>query len=487
MAELTARAWAGRRPGGRYGNDLVWGFGVGGIAAVLIALVLSYSVQAACALVLIVLAVALYLHDRSWGIVALFALWFLAPGIRRLFDLLTGYQNTDPLSLAPFLATAALAALELSRLSVPTRIRRILLLAMVGFAFGFPVGLLHPSAAVYALAAYLAGVSGAVFGLSEHQSLATSTLRRVLLFVMLPIALYAVLQRLLPLPSWDRSWIEATGISSVGTGTNGDVRVFSTLNAPGALAPLLGLSLLCYLTIRRHRGLAAISAALIAFALALTFVRSAWIALLVAGIAHAVASRGRSAPAVFSAAAVTAAAAVALSPVSPTARSVVSRFETIGSPGSDTSAIDRSTTLGQILPKAVSAPLGHGLGSAGEPTKLTGDTTLRTPDNGYLSLLYQVGPIGFVLVMTSIGFMLRAAWDGARARAPGQDLRLLLFAMFVFLLVSMTSGDQFYGSLGVILWFIGGQVLAFEHRQRLRAATASAYTSSSRSITRVQV
>ena len=30
----------------------------------------------------------------------------------------------------------------------------------------------------------------------------------------------------------------------------------------------------------------------------------------------------------------------------------------------------------------------------------------------------------------------------------------------------LPTGDEFYGSHGVILWFIGGQVLAYDFRRR---------------------
>ena len=74
----------------------------------------------------------------------------------------------------------------------------------------------------------------------------------------------------------------------------------------------------------------------------------------------------------------------------------------------------------------------------------------------------------FLLVLAAIALMLRAAWKGARDRAPGRDLRLLLFAMFVFTLVQLGSGDQLYGVTAVIFWFIGGQVLAYEYLRRRR-------------------
>jgi O-antigen ligase len=466
VAELIWRLRAVSRPGPgtRYG-DLWWVLLVGGIAALVLAWAVTLSLQAACAFVLVVTVTGLYQHDRRWGIGALFALWFLAPGLRRLLGTVTGYVDNDPLSVAPFIATGAIAALELLRLRVPTRIRRVFLVAAAGFAIGLPIGLVAgPRSAVYAFTAYIAGISGAMLGLGERTATHDSTLRRALLFGMPPIAVYAILQRVLPFPSWDQAWIDATDFSSLGTG--GEVRVFASLNSPGTLAVLLGLSLLAFLTVHRARGITIASAAAVAVALALTSARSAWVALIVAGLAHVLASNGRSARLVLGAAAVIVAATLALAPVSSTAQEVLTRFQSITDFRGDTSSNERRATLRDTLPKALGAPLGHGLGTAGEATKLTGQSSLRAPDNGYLSLVYQAGPLGFLIVMGAIAAIMRAAWNGARARAPGQELRLMLFAMLVFLLAQTAFGDAFYGVSGVIFWFISGQVLAYEFRRR---------------------
>ena len=464
MTDLT---WRLRGVPAAQRGDLWWILVVGGSAALVLGWALTLSVQAAGAFVAVVAVIALHQHDRRWGIAALFALWFLAPFVRRVLGLMTGLVENDPLSLAPFLATGAIAALELIRVPVPSRIRVILLLAAAGFAVGLPMGFVAgPRAAVYAFVAYLAGLSGAVLGLSERISIRESTLRRVLLFGLPAIAAYAIAQRALPLPSWDVAWLEGTDFGSIGAGRGDEVRVFGSLNSPGTLAPLLALSLLCYLTITRHRMVAFAGAVLLTVALSLTLVRSAWVALIVAALAHVVASRGRSARLVLGVAALTVAATLALAPVSATARDVVNRFETIGNLGADTSASDRSTSFSELLPRALQAPMGHGLGSAGEASKLSGASDLRAPDNGYLGLMYQVGPIGFLLVLIAIGFIVRAAWIGARDGAPGEALRQLLFAMLVYLLVQLTSGDALYGSLGVIFWFIGGAVLAYDFRRR---------------------
>jgi O-antigen ligase len=475
VAGLIARGrLAGRAFPTASGRDMLWPVAVGAPAALVLALLLTLSLQAALAFVLVLLVVGLHQYDRRWGIFALFALWFIAPGIRRVLGIFTGFVENDPLSLAPFMATSALAALELVQVQVPTRIRRILLVAGAGFAIGVPVGLaIGPRAAVYACGAYLAGLSAAVLGFNERgNALRDSTLRAVLLYAMPVIAAYAIIQRVLPLPEWDQAWLDATDFNSIGApGEGGEVRVFASLNSPGALAPLLAMSLLCYLTIRpRHPSVALAGAALLVVAIELTFVRGAWISLIVAAIAHVIASRGQSARLVFGVAAVVVALTLALSPVSQTARDVVNRFNTIGNLSVDRSANDRQATLTGTLPQAVSAPAGHGLGSAGEPSKLSGNSELRAPDNGYLALVYQVGPIGFLLVIGAAALMFRAAWIGARDPAPGQELRVLLFALFVYTVVQLFAGDEFYGVHAVVFWFIGGQVLAHEFRRR-RAPT----------------
>ncbi|MEA2400316.1 MAG: putative inorganic carbon ((-)) transporter [Thermoleophilaceae bacterium] len=464
MAELIWRLRAAPRA---YGSDLWWVLLVGGLAALILGWAMTLSIQAACAFTLVLVIVALYQHDERWGLTGLLTLWLLAPFVRRILALMSGPIENDPLSLAPFLATAALAALALVRVHVPTRIRVILLLAAGGFAMGIPIGFASgPRAAIYSSIAYLAAVSAGVLGYSEGLSGRESTLRRVLMVGLPLIAAYAIAQRYLPLTKWDQTWLDVTDFNSIGTGKDDKVRVFGTLNSPGTLGALLALSLLCYLSIAHRRVLAIVGAVVLTVGLSLTFVRSAWWALVIAGFAHVVASRGQSARLVFGTFAVTVLASLALSPVSSAARDVVNRFETITKLGGDRSATDRQTSFSALLPESVSAPMGHGLGSAGESTKLSGDTELRFADNGYLSLMYQVGPLGFLLVVAALGAVLFAAWDGARARAPGQEWRLALFAMVVYLLVLLPSGDAFYGSSGVILWFIAGQVLAFQFRPK---------------------
>jgi putative inorganic carbon (hco3(-)) transporter len=454
--------------------DLWWAVGVGGAAALVVGAALQFSIQAAFAFVLVMGVVALYEHDRALGVAAMFTFWLIAPFLRRVLALLTGTVENDPLSLAPYVAVGAIAALEFARVHVPRNIRTVVMLAAAGFAIGLPLGFTAgPGSAAFAFGAYVAGVTAAVLAFREGPLARDSTLRRVLLYAMPVIAVYAICQRYLPRTPWDDQWLQTVDFLSIGSGSNDKLRVFGTVNSPGTLGGLLGLALLCYLTVTHHRMWAILSAAILVAGLSLTSVRSSWYALVAAGLAHVVASRGQSARLILGSVGIVVAAAIALSPVNQAATETVHRFETIAHLSSDRSATDRKTTFRTLFPKAVRAPLGHGLGSAGESTKLNGQSDLRAPDNGYLSLMYQVGPVGFTLVMIALGIIFVAAWNGARERAPGQDMRLLLFAMLVYILVLTTSGDAFYGVTGAILWFIGGQVLAHSWRSRSAREPAS--------------
>jgi hypothetical protein len=465
VAELI---WRLRTAPRAYRSDLLWVLLVGGAGALILGWAMTVSIQSACAFALVVTIVALYQHNERWGLTGLMTLWLFAPLLRRLLALISGPVGNDPLSLAPFLATGALAALALVQVHVPTKIRVVLMLAAGGFALGLPIGFAAgPRSALYAFIAYAAAVSAGVLGYREAQSSTDSTLRRALVVGMPLIAAYAIAQRYLPMNPWDQNWLDTTHFDSIGTGRDDhSVRVFGTLNSPGTLGALLSLGLLCYLGKFQHRMLAILGATLIVVALSLTYVRAAQWALVIGALAHVVASRGQSARLVLGTMAVVVAASFALSPVSGAARDAVDRFESITKLGGDRSATDRSTSFSQLAPEAAGTPQGHGLGTAGESTKLTGESELRFPDNGYLALLYQVGPLGFLLVIAALAAITQAAWRVARARGPGQEICLLWFAQMVFIIALLPSGDAFYSLSGVILWFIGGQALAHEFRLR---------------------
>jgi len=274
--------------------------------------------------------------------------------------------------------------LELQRARLNRTAALVLGLASLGFAVGVPVGLVYPTALVYALASYGSAVAALAIGYGERLLPGGPfTLRTALLFVVPALAVYGIAQYFLLLTPWDAEWLRSSvDYVSVGSPEEGRVRIFSTLNGPGVFAPVLAMSLMTVLAARRLGGLQIPLALLLTVALALTFVRSAWLALLVAVILYAGAARGRAVGRLVTVIAICLAAAVGLSSTNPTAAAFVERVSTFGDLDQDTSARARLALSLDIVPGAVAQPLGHGLGQAGQASTLVDrlDRRLRTPD-----------------------------------------------------------------------------------------------------------
>jgi O-antigen ligase len=133
----------------------------------------------------------------------------------------------------------------------------------------------------------------------------------------------------------------------------------------------------------------------------------------------------------------------------------VGRANTFGDLNGDISARARVATPLELVPQSITQPFGHGIGSAGEASRLGPSSPLRATDNGYLSLLYQAGPLGFLLVLGAAWVaMTRAVGNLVRYRSDPLDV--LIIAMISFLLVGMIGGDLLYGVSGMAFWFLLG-------------------------------
>jgi putative inorganic carbon (HCO3(-)) transporter len=408
--------------------------------------------QWGCTLALVVLTLGVYARSRRAGLAVVWVAWLLAPGVRRLFGLTGATSDADALSLAPFLLTAAIALLELRAGRLSRGAGRWLLVALAAYALGLPAGLASPEAALFGAFAYGTAVLAFAVGYREPPRAAPG-LQRVLLIGGPLLAVYGVVQYV-ALPSWDETWLNTVDFVTAGAPEHGHVRVFSTLNSPGTFAMILALAALAYLALRRFSPPALAGLAAVLAGLALTYVRGAWGALLLAAIAMTLASRGRMAPRLALVAMLTVAGLAIAGAQGSTGAAIVARFDTFGSLGRDESTQTRLATPLSVVPQAAARPLGAGLGSAGEPSRLSTAGGFRYTDNAYLSLLFQLGPLGFALVIAAIAAGMRRAWRGVRASPRGADL--VVFGLLVFILIAAWSGDLFYGVTGIAFWYLLG-------------------------------
>jgi O-antigen ligase len=281
------------------------------------------------------------------------------------------------------------------------------------------------------------------------------------------LAIYGIRQYFLDLPNWDRTWLEVSGLKSAGAGESDRVRIWSTLNSPGSFALVLGITAVAFAGGRRLTPVRLAGVLLVLTALALTYVRSAWVGLVLAVIAIVFITRMAAvkqiAPIVL--------ILVVLGPVvlgGSTGAALSERVGTFGSLSSDDSAQARTATPTSLVPIAVSSPLGIGLGRAGEASRLSDAGGFRNTDNGYLSLMFQVGPIGFILVLSVAYLGVRAAWQNAW-RKPGPT-EVVVLGVLVFIVITMFAGDQLFGIGGMIFWACCGYAVRRAERERMAAA-----------------
>lgn len=465
--ELRAAGGRGLTGSGSGIGDLTTIAVAGGVALLGGAIAVK-SVQAATAFGLLVLLVAVHGHSRRAGLIGLWAIWLLTPGLRRLLALSGGTPTADPLSLLPFVATAVLALIELRRTSMSRDAQNTMVIAGLGFLIGAPMGLAaDPVTFAFSSMAYLSGVSAIVLGWGEVAERGRPTLLQVLVTVLPVIAVYGICQYFFPLTSWDYTWVETAQLASIGSPQDGHIRIFATLNSPGTFALVLAVAILLGLGMQRSRLAAAAANLAMILALALTFVRSAWLALALGVIVFAASARGRSAKRLVFFIVTLLALVIVVGGSNPTTRAFTERITTLGQLGSDDSAQAR-LGLADEIPAAISQPLGSGLGSAGQSQKLSedgnGEENIAT-DNGYLALLTELGPLGFLLVVWALWRSLSAALrisggDDERERKA----RAALLAALVALLFANAGGDILYGITGAIFWYLAGLAMAVDEK-----------------------
>jgi O-antigen ligase len=438
-------------------KELGWWALVAGASVTTAALTMR-SPQLGATAALLVLAVGLHQARRPAGLTVVWLTWLLCPWLRRVLALEAPSGAADPLALAPFLVTGCIVAIELARSQLSRFATWVLAVAGAGYLVGVPAGLSAPSATAFALFAYLVAVGCFVIGYREPVHLGPLALRRVLLLATPLLSLYSLRQYIGPLPDWDAAWLSSVEdtLNTVGSPDEGHIRVFGTLNSPGTFAAVLGLAAVCYLAQRRMGPLRLAGLGIVLAALLLTYVRGAWVSVVAGMLAVVLASRGRAGWRVLLVSGLLVVALAALAGRGGgTGQSIVGRADTLGNLNSDESARARVATPQQLLPQAIASPIGHGVGSAGEASKLATTTQLRNTDNGYLSLLFQTGPFGFLLVLGAAVAAGRRA-IGNLGRHENDSVDVLVVALLAFLSVGLFAGDLLYGVTGMIFWYVLG-------------------------------
>ena len=347
------------------------------------------------------LAALLLLWRKPGGYVAfVWAVWFITPFVRRVVDLDIGYTEASIVMLAPFVVTGIAIFAVIPRLhELPKTLRVPLGLVVLGLAYAYLVGVLYNGlvGATFDLLNWGAPVVGALYMLTHWREMGVlePSLRRTFGMGLILMSLYGMWQFFAPNP-WDSYWMEQAllndGLNSIGTPEPYEVRVFSTMNAPGPFAVTLMVGLL--LLFGGPLGFWWLAFALGVVAFALSLVRSAWggwvlgLLFFIARLPKAMQLRYLSFMVIVTL------IGVPIISLGPMGEVLGERFSTLGDIQEDTSFNDRLSLYGDIGEFVVGNPLGRGLGSTGVGADLSTGEALQDLDSGIIAVVFTFGALG---------------------------------------------------------------------------------------------
>jgi hypothetical protein len=390
-----------------------------------------------------------------------FCLWlFVAtPFIRRLVDLRAGFTEGSLLMIAPY-AAGGLALLMVPRFLMARQVRGQIALTAIFLStlYGLLLALLNGklSAGTFDYLRWTVPPAIAAYIIVNRTSIVeiSNEIRRCCVIALPLMSLYGLYQFVAP-PPWDAIWMVGSKMESIGVPEPYLIRVFSTLNSPGSCAYYLMAFMLIVLSSRGYSRFG--SLILGAAALAVTLVRSAWLALAASLLVLLIIGSWRVRTAILAAAG----AAVLLMPVAfvvPQVGQLLStRLESVTELSRDFSAADRSRKYGQFVTELGQKPLGSGLAVAGAYQSYQGEGARRVIDGALIEIFLALGVIGGCLYCAGIAAM--AIGVTFRASQDDTDFVIACRTIMVAMTLALTSGTTTVGENGLLFWLAAGLVL----------------------------
>jgi hypothetical protein len=381
-------------------------------------------------------------------------LWFLSCFLRRIVDYRSGFAESNPIVAAPFLASLVCMPALFHRSEIwKLRGSFPFVLAFSSALYGLGVGFLCIPKKILLMSA-LGWFSPLVFGFFIFSEFADVDRRETLMnslqttfrWGVLLMGAYGVIQYYLA-PAWDALWMTESKMGSIGSPEPFGIRVFSTMNGPGALAFTLMAGLMLLLSQRGFVPLLAGAAG--CAALLLSSVRSAWAALLLAILLLAIRDKKYFIRLTVAAIllGVCIAGAMAIAPIR---ENVQNRFSSFTDMKDDTSYQDRQSGHEQMTAYSADEPFGTGLGTM--DANFAGKTALGTRDSGLWEIALSLGWVGGAVYLASLGLL---AWNAWRPGFSRTGTELIAACVCIGLLSQLLLGSVMLGVTGCTIWMFG--------------------------------
>ncbi len=400
-----------------------------------------------------VTGVIAYYRAPARYVVFVYALWLFTPWIRRMVDLRHGFQPASFVLMAPVVVTliAGLTSLYRAR-EIRGALMYPFVFTVLGIFYGYFIGVLKNGLfpATYALLTWLGPVSLAMHLILNWRIF--PALRKTFLdfmqFAVPVVGAYGIYQ-VVALPIWDRYWMEAANVLSIGMPVPFGFRAFGTMSTPGPFAVALMAGILYLLGTARRGMIVSLPLALVS--LLLTRTRSGWVALAMGVVIIQFMGPLRRATRNWFFLLLMMAVAMPVLSLDAFRESITRRISSFASLEDDSSVKQRLLLSNLALQTIGSQAEGEGLGATGGGTKLiAGPERQASIDNGFLELFYVLGwPGGCLILLGLIGQLLTLArFRDSRHDSFANASRAVFWGFLALLLI----GDIFSGSSGALFW-----------------------------------
>ncbi|MFQ5569665.1 MAG: O-antigen ligase family protein [Rhodothermales bacterium] len=410
-------------------------------------------------------------------------LWFLTPFARRVIDYQAGWQDPNLVMLTPYLVSG-LAVFTLIRHRSRLLDKHLFpfALAIAGILYGYVIGILKvgPATATYDVLRWLVPV---FFGLhvallSETYPAFRCSIQRALLGGIVVMGVYAVAQFYV-LPPWDAFWMIKSEMGSIGQPYPFKVRIFSTMSSPGPFAAVMMAGVLMLFGMRKRMFLVAAVPGYTGFLLAL--VRSAWGGWAMALLLMAAWTRDRMRRRLVGVLLLGSLVVVPALTVPAISNRLGDRFESFKNFSEDRSLNARMKLYKNVSLRALTNPVGTGLGTIGTAQKMrTGKT--KNFDSGVLTITQQFGWPGLLLYLGGLVLLAKILWQIPRRT---EDMTIAVSSAIAFSILAMLLfRSALTGASGAVFWCFAGLALGGYRYHQVQEVIDEDSTEPGRSVSR---
>jgi hypothetical protein len=295
----------------------------------------------------------------------------------------------------------------------------------------------------------------------------------VFLWGVLAMGIYGIVQFYV-LPPWDAYWMREAPIGSIGQPKPFEVRVWSTMNAPGPFAGVMMAGLLFAFAAKGPLRFVAAVPGYVSFLLSL--VRSNWLGWAIGAVFLLGRVQGRQKITLLAVGALLSLFILPLVLLGSVAEKVTARFETMQQVDKDQSYGARLALYRDFILVSMTDVVGEGIGATGVATKLANGGKLGgfgDFDSGVLQIMYVLGWPGTILLVGGLCWLLTLAFAGGipPSDVAAQAARAIVVTSLALLLAS----NSFLGVAGMVFWsFLGLRLSARTfHREQKSALDGS--------------